>query len=190
MAKRKTARRVRTARKTRTIVISAPRRRARRAARSFVRRARRRGAAMLAGGNTKTMLINGAAAVGGALGGNFLAGLLPIADARLRAIVPIGAGVLLGGLPMTRKIRGMGGLAIGMIAAGGLMLISGFTSGANPQKAIAGEWGPEERAILGEPQNFTNLPEQLEVSPEMMGYPESMTPHNVLDESEIHLTPA
>jgi len=101
----------------------------------------------------------------GAIGLSFVAGLVPIKDAKLKTLVPIGAGIL--GLSMKKLSanRFINRAALGGLAIGGYSLIKQFV----PQIPLMGATDtaegigyaidnlpPEEKAILG------ILPHQLE----------------------------
>lgn len=97
--------------------------------RKRVRRSRRRVRYMGGfGGKSKgimALVMNGVAAGAGAIGGAFAAGKLPIANPKLKALVPIALGI---GLGMTKfgKKPVMQSVSLGLIAGGTLALVRQF----------------------------------------------------------------
>ena len=93
----------------------------------------------------------------GAVGSSFVANMIPIKDAKIKAIVPIALGI---GLGMTKFARGrlLKGAAAGAIAVGTLSLVKQFfptlplLSGAEDAASVAGAidaLNAEEKALLG-----------------------------------------
>jgi hypothetical protein len=71
-------------------------------------------------------LINTAIAVAGGVAGSFAANKLPIADARIKAAIPMALGLALGLTKFARKSAMVQSAASGMMVAGGLALIRQF----------------------------------------------------------------
>jgi len=73
-------------------------------------------------------IMDGAMVVGGAVGGSFIAGALPLPAqlAKVKPFIPLAGGVLLTTLKATRSNPMLRMMAIGMITASGLSLIRQF----------------------------------------------------------------
>lgn len=99
-------------------------------------------------------LMKGGGVVAGAVGAGVLANYVPIKDPRIKAVMPIVAGLLLSNVKMFRGKMGQA-MTLGMVAAGGLAIVKQFA----PQvPVLAGEGdnildylSPEEQeaAMLG-----------------------------------------
>ncbi len=99
-------------------------------------------------------LMEGAGVVSGAVGAGVLANYVPIKDPRIKALMPIVAGLLLSNVKMFRGKMGKS-MTLGMVAAGGLAIVKQFAPNV---PVLAGEGddildylSPEEQeaAMLG-----------------------------------------
>ena len=93
----------------------------------------------------------------GAVGSSFVAGMIPVKSAKIKAVVPIALGLFLG-MSKFGKSRIMKSAATGALAVGTLSLVKQFfptlplLSGADDAVSVAGAIDalkPEERAMLG-----------------------------------------
>jgi hypothetical protein len=114
-------------------------------------------------------LINTGIAVAGGVAGSFAANKLPIADARIKAAVPMALGLVLGMTKFGRKNAMVQAAASGMMVAGGLALLRQF---APTLPLLAGE---EDVQITDE------TGAQLLGAPTLLGDPVNLGEDNEFD---------
>lgn len=121
-----------------------------------------------------------AGVVGGAVGAGVLANMVPLPDPRMKAIIPLAAGILLATTKMGRTVL-VKNMALGMMAAGGLAVVRQFMPNV---PLLAGEddmyldYVPddqERRAMLGQEddlllgQDEQDIDEALDGDSELLG---------------------
>lgn len=138
---------------------------------------RRRGVSLMAGkiGSTAgiaEVMIDGGLGVAGAIGGSLLSNMAPIADPRIKAALPLVAGIAIGMTNLSKK-KQIAAMASGMIIIGGVSLVKQFfpniplLAGEEEYEEIPEEIEGENVSLLG--QN-TDLSDMLEgESVDMMG---------------------
>jgi len=104
------------------------RRKRRRSRRSYGFEGRRRRKRYYGGGGGGRVspvgaIINGAVAIGGGVASSMAAHYIPIANPKIKAVIPIAIGLALGVMPMTRRNKVMQSVALGSIIVGGLSLV-------------------------------------------------------------------
>lgn len=180
-AKKKTTRKKTTAKKVtkrkstkkKTVKKSTPKRKAGRMAKkkkSTKKRTRRRSGG--GGGKMQKVLMDGLAAAGGAIGAGVVANQIPLPDPRMKAAIPIVAGIVLASSKFGRgKMAQM--VSVGMVSAGALALMKQFAPNV---PTLAGEEedyldyvspDAEERAMLG----FYGQDEDEEEFEDLLGAP-------------------
>lgn len=109
-------------------------------------------------------LINTGIAVAGGVAGSFAANKLPIADAKIKAAIPVALGLALGLTKIGRKNAMVQAAATGMMVAGGLALLRQF---APTLPLLAGEnevdmvTDSQVNALLGSPVDLMGTPYDL-----------------------------
>jgi hypothetical protein len=122
-----------------------------------------------AGKGIMALLMNGLAAGAGAIGGAFAAGKLPIANPKLKALVPIALGIGLGMTKFGRKPI-MQSVSLGLVAGGTLALVRQFA--------------PQLPMLAGDDEYMLGVPEQIG-SDSMLGIPEAIGEEGVLSPADI-----
>lgn len=194
-AKKKTTRKKTTAKKVtkrkstkkKTVKKSTPKRKAGRMAKkrkTTKKRTRRRSGG--GGGKMQKVLMDGLAAAGGAIGAGVVANQIPLPDPRMKAALPIVAGIVLastkmGRGPMARMV------SVGMVAAGSLALMKQFAPNV---PTLAGEEedyldyispDAEERAMLG----FYGQDDEEDDLDDLLGAPVAVGQDEDLDEDDF-----
>lgn len=109
-------------------------------------------------------LINTGIAVAGGVAGSFAANKFPIADAKIKAAIPVALGLALGLTKIGRKNAMVQAAATGMMVAGGLALLRQF---APTLPLLAGEnevdmvTDSQVNALLGAPVDLMGTPYDL-----------------------------